>query len=457
MAEVFISYSSVNKTAADEVCEALERSEISCWIAPRNIGVGSYASAIIKGIQDCKLMVLVFSSHSNKSPQVEREIERAVSKGKTIYPLRIENVVPSPDLELFISSEQWMDAFEGSLSDHLDKFCENVKALLAGLPVSDTTTTDEILAPAPRPSFSKIWTVISLLALTLALGIAATAIFTVQRGGVNAIFVGGTLTLILLLALVAGAFIPWRRPFLERLIKRFNWKLRAPAKMWLALGVLLVIVGLRFLLPDAVARYLVSKGDRAVADKQFAAAIGNYEGAARVKPSHQSAQAKLASAHFALAIESDKKHDYAPAIAHYQSCIALDPANFSAHNNLARLLILQQRDYNGALRRLDYLRERLAQLPVGIEYYLFKNRGWANLELHNYGQAQADLEWALIKRDGAAAHYLMGRVFEDAGQKAGAKREYSDFVRIIQQSSEETEQVEPEWIAHAQEQLTKGG
>lgn len=457
MAEVFISYSSVDKTAADEVCEALERSDISCWIAPRNIGVGSYASAIIKGITDCQLMVLVFSSHSNKSPQVEREIERAVSKGKTIYPVRIENVVPSPDLELFISSEQWMDAFEPPLSDHLDKFCDNVKALLAGLPPADVDIETETPAPTPAPLFSKIWLIISLLALMFALVIAASAIFTLQHGGVNAIFIIGTLTLLLLLALAVSAFVPRRHPWLEALIRRFNWKLQAPAKMWLALAVLLVVVGLRFLLPEVVARYLVAKGDRASSDQQFATAIHDYEGAVGVKPSHQAAQTKLASAHFALALASDKAHDYGPAIAHYQSCILLDPANFAAHNNLARLLILQQRDYNGALRRLDYLRQRLAQLPAGIEYFLFKNRGWANLELHNYGQAQADLEWALIKRDGAAAHYLMGRVFEDLGQKANAKREYGSFVRVLQQSSEETEQAEPEWIAHAQEQLTKGG
>jgi hypothetical protein len=103
------------------------------------------------------------------------------------------------------------------------------------------------------------------------------------------------------------------------------------------------------------------------------------------------------------------------------------------------------------------LRERLRQLPVEIEYYLLRNRGWANLELHNYGQAQADLQWSLIKRDGAAAHYLLGRTYEESGQKTDAKRELSEFVRIIQNMSEETEQVEPQWIAHAQEQLTKGG
>lgn len=457
MPEVFISFSSVDKTAANEVCEALERNEISCWIAPRNIGVGSYASAIIKGIEECKLVVLVFSSHSNKSPQVEREIERAVSKGKTIYPLRIENVAPSPELELFISAEQWMDAFEPPLSDHLDKFCENVSSLLRN--VSEPGIAEQITdpAPAPIPGFSKVWIIISLVALTLGFVIAGNTIFIVQRGGLNIIFAAGAVALILCLALAVSAFLPRRRPWLDRITKQFKWRLQAPGKMWLIVALLSMIVAFRFLLPFVVTRYLVSKGDRAIGEKRFSAAITYYEGAVAVDAAPELATMKLASAHFSLAVQADRAHEYGPAIAHYQSCLASNPADYSARNNLARLLILQQHDYNGALRHLDYLREQLSQLPAEFEYYLFKNHGWANLELHNYGQAQADLQWALIKRDGAAAHYLLGRAFEESGQKVEAKREWSDFVRIIQNMSEENEQVEPEWIAHAQEQLTKGG
>src|SRR6185295_5719085 len=106
MADVFISYSSADKSAADAVCAALEANGTSCCIAPRDIVAGSYAAAIIRGIRASKMLVLIFSSHSNKSPQVEREIERAVSLDKVIYPLRIENVLPSEHLELFISAEQ---------------------------------------------------------------------------------------------------------------------------------------------------------------------------------------------------------------------------------------------------------------------------------------------------------------------------------------------------------------
>ncbi len=454
MAEVFISYSSVDKAAADEVCEALERSEISCWIAPRDIGVGSYASAIIKGIQDCKLLVLIFSSHSNKSPQVEREIERAVSKDKTIYPLRIENVVPSPDLELFISSEQWMDAFEPPLSDHLDKFCRNVKDLLGRANATDIEPPAVVAPLVVRPS--RKWTILSALAVVLGLALVVSTILKLQRGGFNTVYVGGVVAEIFLLAAAATTLSARAGKRVEQLLTRIrlHWKFQGPLKLSVACAVLLLIGGVRVLLPATVTRHLNSKGEQALNDKQYATAISNYEAAVRIDPS--SRQSRLTDAHFELAVDCDKAHDYPCATAEYERTIKLNPDHFLAQNNLARVLILYQKDYNGALRRLDYLRTRLAELPAESEYYIFKNRGWANLELHNYRQAQDDLGWALVKHQGAAANYLLARVHEEQGHRDQALGFFELFLAAVQRATDMDEQVEPEWIAHAQEQLTKG-
>jgi hypothetical protein len=52
-----------------------------------------------------------------------------------------------------------------------------------------------------------------------------------------------------------------------------------------------------------------------------------------------------------------------------------------------------------------------------IVFNLFKNRGWANLELGYHRQAGEDLEWALSKRNGPAAHYLLGRVHDAQNRK----------------------------------------
>jgi hypothetical protein len=85
--DVFISYSSKDKNAADAVCAVLERNNIRCWIAPRDVLPGAvWGAAIIGAIQAAKIIVLVFSGAANTSPQIEREVERAISKGIPIIP-----------------------------------------------------------------------------------------------------------------------------------------------------------------------------------------------------------------------------------------------------------------------------------------------------------------------------------------------------------------------------------
>ncbi|MBU3665146.1 MAG: toll/interleukin-1 receptor domain-containing protein [Chthoniobacterales bacterium] len=109
---VFISYCTEDKNVAEAVCAGLESSGIPCWIAPRDVRPGqNWGGSIVKSIAAAKVMVLVFSRHTNNSRHVMNEIERAVSHRVTIIPFRIEKVQPSEDLELFISSCHWLDAF----------------------------------------------------------------------------------------------------------------------------------------------------------------------------------------------------------------------------------------------------------------------------------------------------------------------------------------------------------
>jgi hypothetical protein len=129
--DVFLSYSSKDKAAADAVCNVLERNRIRVWMAPRDIvpGVG-WAASIIGAINGARVMVLVFSSHANTSPQIEREVERAINKAIPVIPFRVENVAPSDALEYFISSPHWLDAFTPPFEQHLERLAEAVKRLL---------------------------------------------------------------------------------------------------------------------------------------------------------------------------------------------------------------------------------------------------------------------------------------------------------------------------------------
>jgi len=109
--KVFICHSSKDKPVADAACAALEAQRISCWIAPRDILAGiEYGDAIIEALSECQIVLLIFSQAANGSPQVRREIERAVSKEKIIVPFRIENVLPSNAMEFALSNTHWLDA-----------------------------------------------------------------------------------------------------------------------------------------------------------------------------------------------------------------------------------------------------------------------------------------------------------------------------------------------------------
>lgn len=129
--DIFISYSTKDKPTADAACATLEAAGIRCWIAPRDILPGmEWGDAIIRAINNCRAMVLVFSSNANESLQIRREVERAVSKGVPVIPLRIEDIAPTHSLEYFIGTVHWLDALTPPLENHLQRLSENVAALL---------------------------------------------------------------------------------------------------------------------------------------------------------------------------------------------------------------------------------------------------------------------------------------------------------------------------------------
>jgi hypothetical protein len=130
--EVFISYSQPDRDCAFELVARLEGEGIHCWIAPRDIAPSAdWAAEIMDAISAARTMILVFSAGSNQSPQVRREVERAVHKQLSILPFRIENVLPSKSLEFFLSTQHWMDAFPPPREPHYARLCAYLKTQLA--------------------------------------------------------------------------------------------------------------------------------------------------------------------------------------------------------------------------------------------------------------------------------------------------------------------------------------
>lgn len=151
--QVFLSHSHVDKVYADAICHWLEAAEIRCWVAPRDIRPSEdWAEAIINAMDRSKILLLVFSSSSNTSPQVRREVERAVSKGLHVLPFRIENVPLSKSLEYFISSQHWLDAFGQDMDTYLRELCDCVAQLLDGSRGSGASSAPKLAVAATAPA-----------------------------------------------------------------------------------------------------------------------------------------------------------------------------------------------------------------------------------------------------------------------------------------------------------------
>ncbi|MBP0969230.1 MAG: TIR domain-containing protein [Oscillospiraceae bacterium] len=131
--EVFISYSHYDAETADAVCEFLEKEGIGCWYAPRNIGPGEeWAASIMNALNACRIMILIFSGHSNASVQVLREVDKAVSLRKIIIPYRITDTEPTEAMDYYLSTLRFQEACGISEKKALSSLLERVQNALAG-------------------------------------------------------------------------------------------------------------------------------------------------------------------------------------------------------------------------------------------------------------------------------------------------------------------------------------
>jgi hypothetical protein len=145
---VFVSYSQPDRKAAFGIVEWLESHGIDCWIAPRDVRPASdWAEEIIDAIAGARVMVLVFSASANSSPQVRREVERAVYRRVAVLPFRVEDVEPGRSLEYFLSSQHWLDAFPPPLEPHYRRLYEHLSSMLAAEPRAAGEGT-----PSPAPA-----------------------------------------------------------------------------------------------------------------------------------------------------------------------------------------------------------------------------------------------------------------------------------------------------------------
>ena len=129
---VMISHSTKERPIAEAICQRLETAGFPCWIAPRNIPAGEeWTTAILDGIANSQMMVLVFSGSANDSKHVAREVHYAGDNHKPVLPFRVQKTNPTGGIAYYLLGVQWLDAWSLPLEPHLDVLVSRVRRLLS--------------------------------------------------------------------------------------------------------------------------------------------------------------------------------------------------------------------------------------------------------------------------------------------------------------------------------------
>lgn len=93
MYQVFISHSSKDFPQAQAIVRYLEEQGIRCWIAPRDIQLGSsFGSSISAAIPECPVFLPLLSQNYMASTHVEKELILAENdRSKHILPMKLED------------------------------------------------------------------------------------------------------------------------------------------------------------------------------------------------------------------------------------------------------------------------------------------------------------------------------------------------------------------------------
>jgi len=141
--DVFISYSDKDKAVANKVLEGLESRGIDCWIAWRDAGYGPFAASIMRAIESSNVMVVILSGNANHSKYVAKEVQNAVDNDVVIIPFRVENIDPIGAIAFLLKAENWVEALEPPIEEHVEKLSSWIKVVLGPEPPPEPKPSDE--------------------------------------------------------------------------------------------------------------------------------------------------------------------------------------------------------------------------------------------------------------------------------------------------------------------------
>jgi len=142
--DIFVSYASPDKDVADALVANLEAAGATCWVAPRNIAPGGdYGEEIVRGIGESAMFVLVFSTRSNESKHVLREVDRAIGLDRIVVPIKIDDSLPTGGMDYRLCTVQWVDS--GGIPIPPKVVDDTLAVLAAAKQRDETSSTPEVI------------------------------------------------------------------------------------------------------------------------------------------------------------------------------------------------------------------------------------------------------------------------------------------------------------------------
>jgi hypothetical protein len=151
--QVFISHSSKNADIASAMKSYLDARGTKCWKAPEDIPYGTdWDVGIVNGLEQCQVMVLIFSKEADDSHHVKKELAFADQQKKIIIPFKIDSYTPDK-LKYFLALPQWLDG----IVDMEAAFGDLYSRLQVTLAYSVTPPLQPTNTPEPPPTTNPPW------------------------------------------------------------------------------------------------------------------------------------------------------------------------------------------------------------------------------------------------------------------------------------------------------------
>ena len=339
---------------------------------------------------------------------------------------------------------------------------------------------DIIAKEAKASSRSPLWTIALVFGISVSVGLITDITTRFLVGGPDTL---GTISIASqgFLALLAGSTITQAgRKLIDRVLTRIGIK---PTSLHVWRGalftvVLLLLLGLKFLLPT-IALHYHNEGLEALKKDRYSDALKLYKRAIALNPD-------LAETHYDLGNVYIETGQYDLAISENRRAIELKDTFEKAYNNLAYLYIHQKKDYNKAIALLGKIIPKLEKMQESLRgknqdtkevdyshYTAYKNLGLAYLKLNNLIKAREKLYTALYISEykGAEAHCLLAQVIEAQMKAVQANKDKTKFNQLKKEATKEWDSgikaddmheypfrpLDPELRGLAEERIREGG